>query len=319
MGKRMAWGLAAAFLAASLLSGCGGGSGDSAAKDAPVAPATQSAGAKPSMTATLGQREINAYELTGVNLAKKIRTGRLAVIGNTIYFHGGTKPSELYKVTMKGDTISDLTAIGESGSVDDLADNGRVVLYRSADEHKTAIYDGKALVLGDPWPGEMAGVAGTSEFFYLRGVSLKAVNLDGATFSDARDVIKNYKLTPELTKVTLRLVCAEAEEIFLRCVIRKLKENTPGIPILIAFNRKGKEIRRYEGVPELPRGWAVTKDYVIHCGSKGLFRILDRKTTQVLGETRFNMRPFALCAMEGNQVLVYDDRSEKLYRIDFQL
>ena len=48
-------------------------------------------------------------------------------------------------------------------------------------------------------------------------------------------------------------------------------------------------------------------------------RIIDRKNGQVVGDTRFNMRPFALCALEGNQVLVYDDRSEKIYRIDLQL
>ncbi|MBQ7516423.1 MAG: hypothetical protein IJS96_09095 [Schwartzia sp.] len=320
MKKRMAGGLVAAFLVAVLLAGCGGGGGQ-AAKDAaaPAQPAATAVTTPPAMTALLGQKEIRAYELTGVDLRKKIRTGRLVVMGDTIFFHGGTKPSQLFKATVKGETISNLTVIGESGSIDDLATNGQVVLYRSANDHHLAAYDGKTLTEGDDWPGEMAGVDGTQEFYYIRGAALKAGTFDGKTLQNVRDVIKNYKLRPELKAVTLRLVSAEANEVFLRCAIKKSRENPQSIPTLIAFNREGKEIRRYEGVEELPRGWAVTKDYIVHCGSKGMFRLINRANGQVLGDLRFNMRPFALCAMEGNQVLVYDDRSEKLYRIDFQL
>ena len=87
--------------------------------------------------------------------------------------------------------------------------------------------------------------------------------------------------------------------------------------MLIAFDKNGKELRRYEGVKELPRGWAVTENYVIATGSKGVFRVYDRKSGKELGEAKIEMRPFALCTVKGNDVIVYDDRAKKLYRIDF--
>ena len=88
------------------------------------------------------------------------------------------------------------------------------------------------------------------------------------------------------------------------------------IPYLIAFNKDGKELCRYEGIADLPRGWAVTENYVVHTGSKGAIRVFDRKTGKVLGDATIDMRPFALWTKTGNDVIVYDDRSHKIYRID---
>ncbi len=161
------------------------------------------------------------------------------------------------------------------------------------------------------------GVPGKDEFYCMRGPMLRAGVLEDGEFKATRDVIRNYKLQPEFTKVMMRPVDADANTVYLKCTIKKNGANTQGVPTLIAFDKFGKEVRRYEGVSEMPRDWVVTKDYIIHCGSRGMFRILNRTNGQVVGETRFNMRPFALCAMGDNKVLVYDDRSEKLYRIDF--
>ena len=34
-------------------------------------------------------------------------------------------------------------------------------------------------------------------------------------------------------------------------------------------------------------------------------------------ELKLNMRPFDVALVKGNDVLVYDDRAKKLYRVDF--
>ena len=85
----------------------------------------------------------------------------------------------------------------------------------------------------------------------------------------------------------------------------------------LTFDKQGKELRRYEGVQKLPRGWAVTTNYVIHTGSMGDFRVFDRATGKKLGDANVGLRPFALYTITGNDVLLYDDRADKLYRVDF--
>ncbi len=86
---------------------------------------------------------------------------------------------------------------------------------------------------------------------------------------------------------------------------------------LFTFDKQGKELRRYEGVQKTPRGWAVTTNYVIHTGSLGDIRVFDRATGKKLGDAKARLRPFELYTITGNDVLLYDDRADKLYRVDF--
>ena len=62
----------------------------------------------------------------------------------------------------------------------------------------------------------------------------------------------------------------------------------------LIFDKQGKELRRYEGVQKLPRGWAVTTNYVIHTGSLGDIRVFDRATGKKLGDAKAGVRPFEL-------------------------
>ncbi len=135
---------------------------------------------------------------------------------------------------------------------------------------------------------------------------------------DRKKLIENYqKLDKEFGRAAFKNVCVRDGEVYIRFFIPKKDGEQDDTPMLIAFDQTGKEFRRYEGVKELSRGWAVTENHVIHSGSKGDFRVYDRKTARLLGDAKIGMRPFVLWTKTGNDVIACDDRAKKLYRIDF--
>jgi hypothetical protein len=143
------------------------------------------------------------------------------------------------------------------------------------------------------------------------------VDIEDVSFSyvEGKKLIEDYqKMDPEFGRVSFKNVCVKDGEIYIRYFLPKKDGEKEDTPMLIALDKNGKELRRYEGVKELPRGWAVTENYVIHSGSKGDFRVYDRKTAKLLGEAKIEMRPFVLWTKTGNDVIVFDDRAKKLYR-----
>ncbi|MBR2182920.1 MAG: hypothetical protein IJ858_05810 [Acidaminococcaceae bacterium] len=309
-----------AVFAALNFTACGGG--DKKGETKPAAPKTTVAvparpavSTAPSMSFKFGEKEAKVYELKGVDLAKKIRTNRLAVANGAAYFFVDMKPMQLGKVTLKNETISDLTLIANSGGIDFLATNGKEVLFRTSDG-KMGVYDGKQVAKGDKWLGETIGAAGSNEFYIMQGTALKAATLEGNSLKNIHDIIADYKKIPAFDRAILKPVYADSNEIYLRTFLRK-EGVKDAVPTLVVFDKQGKELRRYEGVQKLPRGWAVTANYVIHTGSMGDFRVFDRATGKKLGDAKVGLRPFALYTITGNDVLLYDDRADKLYRIDF--
>lgn len=316
--KALALGLA--VFAALNFTACGGGDkkGDAkpaAPKTTVAVPARPAVSTTPSMSFKFGEKEAKVYELKGVDLKNKIRTGRLAVANGAAYFFVDMKPMQLGKVTLKNETISDLTLIANSGGIDFLATNGKEVLFRTSDG-KMGVYDGKQVAKGDKWLGETIGAAGSNEFYIMQGTALKAATLEGSSLKNIHDIIADYKKIPAFDRAILKPVYADSNEIYLRTFLRK-EGVKDAVPTLVAFDKQGKELRRYEGVQKLPRGWAVTANYVIHTGSMGDFRVFDRATGKKLGDANVGLRPFVLYTITGNDVLLYDDRADKLYRVDF--
>ena len=331
--KRIVAGLAAGMLSASLLVGCGGGSGggsgapknDPPKAAAPAKPARAAVATAPTMTFKFGNEEAKVYELTGVDLKKKIRTGKIVKMGDDIFFHtdtvGEEKETHINKVTVKGETISGLADLGMSGDIDELATNGKTVLWQTSRKEvpkdSLAIYDGKERNIGGKWPGSIMGDPETGEFVVVRGTLIKTAKLENGEMKDVKTIIQDYRKTfPEFNMAILKPVCVDKGEMYLRTFLKKEGEKNT-TPYLVVFDKEGKELRRYEGVKELPRGWAVTENYVIHTGSKGDIRVFDKKSGKVLGDAKIEMRPFELWTATGNDVIVYDDRADKLYRIDF--
>ena len=97
LAKRIAAGLLTGLVSAALITGCGGGgkpSGGSGAANNPPkieVPARAPVSTPPTMTFKFGATEAKVYELTGVDLKKIIRTNRIVMLGDDIFFHTDTK------------------------------------------------------------------------------------------------------------------------------------------------------------------------------------------------------------------------------------
>lgn len=328
LAKRLAVGFMAALVSVSLLAGCGGGKdkGAGAQNDPPkmVIPAREPVSTAPTITFKFGETEAKVYELTGVDLTKSIRTGKIVTCGDAIFFHTDSaneadNHQHLRRVTVKHETISDLTDMGQSGDIAELATNGKLVIWQSSREvtqkDKLMIYDGKDIKEGGKWWSRLIGDPDSDNFYYMYGDDLTIAKLENNELKDAKVVLKDMQSLPGYENAGLGPVCVFKDEIYIRRVTRKDDKDSH---VLVAFNKNdGKELRQYDGLSDLPRGWAVTENYVIHSGSKGDFRVFDRQTGKIIGDAKINIRPFALWTSKGNDVIVYDDRAKKLYRIDF--
>ena len=334
LAKRIAAGLLTGLVSAALITGCGGGGGKSsggsgAAQNNPPkieVPARAPVSTTPAMTFKFGETEAKVYELTGVDLKGIIRTGRLAVLGDDIFFHTDTKHYEdklqhMNKVTMKNETISNLVDFGPSGDIDELATNGKVVIWQSnrkvTEKDKIMIYDGKEAAVAGKWSGKPMGDAETGNFFVQWGHELREQKLENGEWKEIKKIIEDYqKLGAEFEKAGLHPVCVSKGEIYLSAYFPK-GSGSDQDAYLIAFSKDGKELRRYEGVKELPRDWAVTENYVVSCGKRGMFRVYERQSGKLLGEVKTSLNPHTICTSKGNDVIAYDFNKKKLYRIDF--
>ena len=337
LAKRIAAGFLTGLVSAALLAGCGGGgggkpaggSGSGAAQSPPKieVPARAPVSTPPTMTFKFGQTEAKVYELTGVDLKKIIRTNKLVMLGDDIFFHTDTKYYEdqlqhVNKVTLKNETLSNLVDLGPSGDIHEMTSNGKVVVWQSnrkaTEKDKLVIYDGKEAKTAGKWSGSPEGDPDSDKFYVLWGHELREQQLENGEWKIVKKLIEDYqKIDKGFDRVSFKPVCVSKGEIYMRYFLPKKDGEKNDTPMLAAFGKDGKMLRTYEGVKELPRGWAVTENYVIHTGSKGEFRVYDRQTAKLIGEAKIEMRPFELCTKTGNDVIVYDDRAKKLYRIDF--
>ena len=309
---------AAALLTVSLLAGCGGGgkSGDGSG-----APKVETPKTAPTMTFKFGSHEAKVYELMGIDLRDRINTWDLAVLGNDVYFQCGRKPPHMGKVTMNGETISDFVDIGETGEGHTLAQNDKVVLWEGKN-HALVAYDGKTEKTGGRWPGQLltkvgSGIAGRDDFYFLSGKALKEGKLKDGSIKDVKEIIQNLTtVSPDFKNAQFFPVASDKDEIFVRTIIQKPGQNKK-VPVLVAFDKKGKELRRYEGMEGSRKGFCVTDKYVIFADPDGNFRVFEKKGGKKLGEGKITFGVFALTTIKGNSIIAYDESAKKLYRIDF--
>ena len=168
------------------------------------------------------------------------------------------------------------------------------------------------------WSGTPIGDPETGNYFVYWGHELREQKLENGEWKEIKKLFEDSrKLGTGFDRVSFNPVSVVKGEIYMRYFLPKKEGEKTDTPMLAAFGKDGKMLRTYEGVKELPRGWAVTENYVIHTGSKGDFRVYERQSGKLLGDAKIKMRPFALWTAKGNDVIVYDDRADKLYRIDF--
>ncbi len=275
----------------------------------------------PTFTFKFGDVEAKGYELPGVDLTgkddknNKIRSSAVAVMNGDLYFYLDSKPvMSLAKVKLDGETIADLTTVSDGYAINELTTDGNVVIFKDHDKVLN-VYDGKELKKGEKCHKfNPLAVPGTNDIYYMQGNKIKAATLEGANLTNDREIVDLEQFKND-SGLSFGLFAVDGDVFFLRSEIKKEKGR---MPILIAMSKEGKEICRFEGLDELPRDCAITTNYVIHCGSKGNFRVYDKASGKLLGDAHVDdIRPFVLYTIKGNDVLVLDDRSNKFYRIDF--
>ncbi len=278
---------------------------------------------EPSFTFKCGEVSGNAYELKGLdfsgkNGAPKARTGALVYMQDAVYLYEDSQPPKLLKVNLKDESLSDPTEIGDGNAINSLSSNGKVVIFKNADK-KLAIYDGTKLSVGENLPGTLPlGCVSDGEFYSQQGSRILANNLTDTALTGNRDLFTLDAATPQLKEMKLGLFRIDGGEIFM---LGKVKTEVDGasknLYTLVALNHQGDEICRYTGFGSTSRDWAITTNYVIATDSTGLFRVFDRPSGNVLGEFTTEVTPLVMSTVTGNDVIVYDDKTDKLYRFDF--
>ena len=293
-----------------------------AARPAVAVPERKPVDSEPTFTFNFGDTVGKAYELKGVDLSgkeggKKTRTGAIVAMQDAVYLYESSKPINLLRVDAHGETLSDLKVVGDGYAINCLATNGKVVLYKNA-EKKLAVYDGTKVSVGKPFHGAViAGCQSDGDFYFMKGRALVEATLEGTELTNERELF-DLGNNAELKDLSLGVCAVDGDTIFMRgtkkVAVDGAKKRTS---LIVALDKQGQEICRYEGFDDMPRGWAVTANYVVATSSPGKFRVFDRASGQTLGNFELEMRPFALSTLRGNDVIVYDDRSDKLYRFDF--
>ncbi|MBQ7503067.1 hypothetical protein IJT93_10265 [bacterium] len=284
---------------------------------------------QPSLTFKFGDREAKAYELKGSEdpVELGLRKFFIASEDALYFFRQDPKNKEaqktdsklesvycIYRQPYKNETLGEAELIDTVYDTYPLSTNGKIVYYVAKDK-LPASYDGSQKHYGEKLDGltkNPACVHGSDEIFFTDGdIIYKAALKDGKL--EGKEVFINGQEN-EALKDGFSLAHADAGGVFVS-VYKTVGDKE--IKYYNEFDKKGNLVRSYEGVSELPRDWAVTANYVIATGSKGIFKIYDRSNGKLIEEAQADMRPFSLYTVVGNDVLVYDDRAKKLYRIDF--
>lgn len=316
--RRICGAVATGLLSIALLVGCGGGSGGGSNNP----DTNKQTKAPPTETFKYGTHEAKVYALSGIDLQDKIRTWRLASLGDDIFFQVGNKPAHMAKVTLKGETLSDYVDLGETGDSTDIAVNDKVVLWEGHN-YKLVTYDGKETVTNGRWPGQIisktgrGGIVGREEFFFIKSKTLFMGKLKDGTLKDTKEIVKDLSaISPDFNRAQIAPVCSDETGIYLRYNVNKPGDNRK-FAILVALDKNGKEIQRYEGVPGGRREFCVTEKYVVYADAEHNVRVFDKKSGKLLGDAKVSFQPFALWTIKGNEVLAYDEVSKQLYRIEF--
>ena len=336
--KRITMGIVTCCLAASLLSGCGGaesasGSGEKSAfssdakSAAPIEPAKETPVAvwptpfsPPIERFKVGNRQGHVYEVANFDKTSRVSASSAAVLGNDLYYHGKekwAKHSRLVKVTYDKDALSAPIVLCESGGRERLAANGKIVVFRTV-EGKCGIYDGQTLTEKGPWLGS-AIASGEGDAFYVvveDGISEVRVSENG--FEAPQRIFDNFRKEPYRLTSGVHPIFGDAGGVYFSARERKPgKSDADMVPLLFYADKRGKEIRRFVGIEEMPRGWVVTEHYVIHAALAGAFRVFDRQTGAQLADVKLRLSAYDVAHVQGDVVLAFDERAGKLYRIDF--
>lgn len=325
--KRVAAGILAGLLSASLIAGCtgGGGKGDDSKKPAATPSAKVEMKGEPSSTFPFGNKTAKVFALEGPAAKEDFNfTGERIVFANgAIYHHGETSDGKggdiagLYKLPLKGNAITGREFVAKSDDGPDhrnLAASRGNVLFQLDEGDKLAIYDGKNITKSDSkWKDDYDAMVGFVEGDGLLLVrSLDTICTAKQELSEIKGVKEVVKDAREVLKLKdagpMRPVYADANELFVSCQVNADDFTTD----LFAFDKNGKPGLRYAGIKEDAADWAVTKNYVVQAGKDGAILIYERKSGKKIYDAKArDLNPSYLCSMGGDMILLYDDWNNK--------
>lgn len=345
MFKKLTMGLMAGLISTALLTGCGGGSGGSSGSggsgsgDDPKQPAaTPSAQiemkGEPTSTFQIGSKTAKLYELNGAKLKDRQDnfnlTGERIVFANgAIYLHGevekaGKDIKQLFKLPLNGDTVGEPEPVAESDGDDDDKRNLAVcrdkVLFKLIEGGKLAFYNGKSVDKSEgKWKDEydgMVGFAETSDLLLVRSLdTICTAKQELSDIKGVKEVVKDARETLKLKDAgPLRPVYADVNEMFLSV------EAEDGFTTdLIAVDKNGKLLNRYNGLKDDPADWAVTRHYLVQAGSQGDMLIYERETGKKVYDSKVrDFEPLHIYAIGGDMLLAYSDWSDKFFILDLK-
>lgn len=220
----------------------------------------------------------------------------------------------LYKRPFTDRTFGEAELIDENVDPYFLTTNGKDVYYIIRPD-APACYDGSKIHHGQGFKTTTkhpAYVDGKNLLYYDYGdmIYKATVKEDGSIENEMPFI--NVAESPEL-KDNGGFGVAYAYPNSLFVLVYK-KVDGKDIEFYYEFDNNGKFVRSYEGLPKNQYDWAVTDDYVIATGN-GVFKIYDRSDGLLMEEVKTPLHASRICHVAGNEVMIYDNASKKIYRI----
>lgn len=285
---------------------------------------------QPDLTFKFGSHEAKVYEMKKEEASDEFGIRRyFKATGNAIYFfREDPKVAEARKTDKKLKSVYNLhkrpysdRSFGEVELIDEgvdpyfLTTNGKDVYYIVRPK-TPAYYDGSKKHHGQDYktatnhPTYANGIS--SDIFYDYGGQVFKANIKEDGSIENETLFLNTEESPELKdNGGFGLVYADPYNVFIN-VYKKAGDKD--VQFCYEFNNAGQFERSYEGLTDHQYDWAVTKNYVIAAGT-GVIKIYDRSNGKLIEEVKTELSPSVLAPISGDEVMFYDNRAKKVYRM----
>ena len=215
--------------------------------------------------------------------------------------------------TIKDMKLSDKEFVTEayvdSDHTRNLTVSGGNILFeqKAGGGHKLGVYSG--LGLGkepDKWKDdydEMVGSLEGDDILMVRSLDTICVGKRNLSeIKGVKEVATNVRETIKMKDAgPLRPVYIDANEMFLSCPT----DSDGFTTVLLRFDRQGKLLSQYEGIKDIPDGWAVTKHYILQADDDGNMVIYNREDGKRVFDSKLrDMKPSYLAPMGDDMVLL---------------
>lgn len=329
MKKKWMVALASAALAALVLTGCGGGTGTKKPKtDTP-----------PTATAQLGNQTVNLYEYTGESLKGKVTAfPHILVDGDHLYVHYmGPLPEDNSKhvrtvnqILVDHETVKEVKTLPGNVNLDRPFFISNHDLYMThIGKDWTAWWDGKELhTARDAMPSAFGTGVDSKVYYWGDGKKSKEVGIHQADIVNAE--IKNDNLVLSISykdifgsedqnkrEYEFSRIRADKDGFYIE--MRKMVNKVANGYKLYAYDNQGKPYCTVENFDKNASVYAITENYIVAAkenSNGGLYKVYEKKTGKDLGEFEMPAIPYIMDGGNGDSVMIFSKKEQKMYRMD---